>query len=481
MPKNILIFSDGTGQAGGVRPEQLLSNIYKLYRATRIGPDSIIDPSKQIAFYDPGLGSAEIPSPGLMQVATVIRKYLSSAFGTGLTQNVADCYEHILKVYEPGDRIFLFGFSRGAYTVRSVAGVINLCGVPVKDIDGKPIPRAGKALRRIADEAVHDVYDHGAGTERAKLESEREEKARRFRVKYGTEDEESGQNQRGNAPPYFIGVFDTVAALGAAGIKRIGILVGAAVGLAVSASIGAWILSALSPLSFWWSFVCMLAAAGLFTLASSCRAHIKVIRDFPNKGNFNWHWSAWRFKNYDMFLDKRVGHARQAIAIDETRKDFALVGWGRAGDVKEAAPDWLVQKWFAGNHSDIGGSYPEPESRLSDIALNWMAKAAESIPKGVIIDWSKLNLFPDPAGVQHCQVTAVLDMYPSWVPMRFRKSWAVQNRMDIRIDNCDASVRTRVALPAISKCGVSQPYRPIPLRNDPELAQFYGPGILTKA
>ena len=71
-------------------------------------------------------------------------------------------------------------------------------------------------------------------------------------------------------------------------------------------------------------------------------------------------------------------------------------------------------------------------------------------------------------------MTAVLDMYPSWVPMRFRKSWAEQNRMNIRIENCDSSVRARLALPAISKCGVSQPYRPVPLRNDPELAQFYG-------
>ena len=475
MPKNILIFSDGTGQAGGVRPDQLLSNIYKLYRATRTGPDSIVDPAKQIAFYDPGLGSAEIPSPGLLQFATVIRKYLSSAFGTGLTRNVADCYEHILSVYEPNDRIFLFGFSRGAYAVRSVAGVINLCGVPIKDMDGKPIPRAGRALRRIADEAVHEVYEHGAGGDRAKYEPEREEKARRFRVKYGTEDEESGQNQRGNAPPYFIGVFDTVAALGAAGIKRFLILISAAAGLASTAAVGAWILREASPLSFWSAFVCVLAAVGLFTLVSSCRAHIKVIRDFPNKGNFSWHWSAWRFKHYDRFLDRRVRYARQAIAIDEARKDFALVGWGRYQDMEGAAADWLVQKWFAGNHSDIGGSYPETESRLSDIALEWMAKTAESVPNGIILDWNKLNVFPNPAGMQHCQVTAVLDMYPTWVPMRFRKSWAEQNRMDIRIENCDPSVRSRLALPTISKCGVSQPYRPAPLRNDPELAQFYGP------
>jgi hypothetical protein len=44
MPKNIIIFSDGTGQAGGLRPDENRSNIYKLYRATRCGPDTDIDP-----------------------------------------------------------------------------------------------------------------------------------------------------------------------------------------------------------------------------------------------------------------------------------------------------------------------------------------------------------------------------------------------------------------------------------------------------
>ena len=205
--------------------------------------------------------------------------------GLDSTRNVADCYEHILKVYEPGDRIFLFGFSRGAYTVRSVAGVLNLCGAPVKDAEGKPIPRAGRALRQIADEAVHEVYEHGAGRDRATFELEREEKARRFRVKYRTEDEESGQNLRGNAPPHFIGVFDTVAALGAAGIKRFAILAGAAIVLAGAAAIGAWLLNWLFSFGYWWSFGCVLAAVGLFTLVASCRAHLKVIRDFPNKGD----------------------------------------------------------------------------------------------------------------------------------------------------------------------------------------------------
>ena len=57
MARNILIFSDGTGQVGGYEFDEDRTNIYKLYRATRVGPDSCIDPHEQAAFYDPGLGS----------------------------------------------------------------------------------------------------------------------------------------------------------------------------------------------------------------------------------------------------------------------------------------------------------------------------------------------------------------------------------------------------------------------------------------
>jgi uncharacterized protein (DUF2235 family) len=57
MAKNIIIYSDGTGQVGGLRPDENRSNIYKLYRATRCGPDTDIDPREQRTFYDAGLGS----------------------------------------------------------------------------------------------------------------------------------------------------------------------------------------------------------------------------------------------------------------------------------------------------------------------------------------------------------------------------------------------------------------------------------------
>lgn len=57
MARNVLIFSDGTGQVGGYMFDEDRTNIYKLYRGTRICPDSCINPHEQIAFYDPGLGS----------------------------------------------------------------------------------------------------------------------------------------------------------------------------------------------------------------------------------------------------------------------------------------------------------------------------------------------------------------------------------------------------------------------------------------
>ena len=61
-PRNIVIYSDGTGQRGGLYFDEERTNIYKLYRATRAAPDSVIDPDMQLAFYDPGLGT--IPAGG---------------------------------------------------------------------------------------------------------------------------------------------------------------------------------------------------------------------------------------------------------------------------------------------------------------------------------------------------------------------------------------------------------------------------------
>ncbi|WP_176251360.1 DUF2235 domain-containing protein, partial [Sulfitobacter sp. HGT1] len=92
MAKNILIFSDGTGQVGGLHPDQRLSNIYKMYRAMRPGPSSPIRPEEQVCYYDPGLGAGEVGGLTLKR----IRNTLSAAVGAGIDENVIDCYEKII-------------------------------------------------------------------------------------------------------------------------------------------------------------------------------------------------------------------------------------------------------------------------------------------------------------------------------------------------------------------------------------------------
>ncbi|MBW8296291.1 DUF2235 domain-containing protein [Sphingopyxis sp.] len=456
--KNILIFSDGTGQHGGVRPDQRLSNIYKMYRAMRSGFASDIDPATQVAYYDPGLGSGEGGGR--------IKNILSAAFGTGISQNIADCYEAILKHYRPGDRIFLFGFSRGAYTARCVANVLNLCGVPTQDKGGGPLPTGGSKLRQIAERAVYEVYEHGSGRDRAKYELEREEQARRFRADYdcagcGLDDEEQG-----NVAPTFIGVFDTVAALGGVIVRRI--LAGLTI-LAVALAALSWLQN--------WSLAAKVAShlpAGLLIVAFLWASwkQLKVMRHPPGGRSYSWHFAKWNLKNYDRFLDTNVGFARHALAIDENRERFPYVGWGYEKDVQRVNRGdraWLKQVWFAGNHSDIGGSYPEDESRLSDIALGWMLKELKALDNPPHANESVLRLFPDAGAMQHDEVKSSHDSrlpsFMAWKP----KDRGINSQADLH-----ASVIERFEKPAVAQYDELKPYRPTGLRQHEKVLRFYG-------
>ncbi|WP_372891238.1 phospholipase effector Tle1 domain-containing protein [Rhodosalinus sp.] len=476
MSKNIVIFSDGTAMVAGRRPDELRSNIYKLYDAARIGPDSPIDPADQIAFYEAGLGTEEIAGPAWLRPISYLKRLLSLGLGTGLMSNVADIYKTILKYYEPGDRIFLFGFSRGAYTARCVCGVMNLCGVPTRAADGSALPRAGRALRRIAEEAVFEVHGHGAGRDRRKFEPEREELARRFRETYGAQDDPE-TNVRGNVVPYFVGVFDTVASLGASGAKRAAILVVAFTALAVVSLLAADLLDWLLPTDYWESFAVILVVLSLAFGIFNFKRQFRQIRDYPRTGERRWHLARWRFRDYDMFLDPRVAYARHAIALDEDRRDFQRVGWARAEDVAAAPDDWLIQTWFAGNHSDIGGgAYPEAESRLSDIALDWMVEQATSVPHPLIVRRDRLQLFPDPLGVQHCARRELLDAYPDWVPASLRFTWPREERRGVSVEACHPSIIARVTGEPVYRNGERISYRPQQLSDRSGLSHYYDEG-----
>ena len=219
MSKNVIIFSDGTSQVGGINFDEDRTNIYKLYRATRVGPDSCINPSEQVAFYDPGLGSKADGGHLYGGLACWIYNKVSQATGFGITANIIDCYASLIRLWKPGDRIFLFGFSRGAYTIRCLAAVIAKCGIPTHGKDGNKLKLDVVTTRKLAKYAVKHVYqfissrpnDEANFVQRFLLDT-REILAKRFRQDYGSA--HPVDPNLANVYPYFIGVFDTVAALG---------------------------------------------------------------------------------------------------------------------------------------------------------------------------------------------------------------------------------------------------------------------------
>src|SRR5450759_1574571 len=204
--RSLVIFSDGTGQRGGVYFDEARTNIYKLYRAARSGPDSNVPPDRQQAFYDPGLGTQPESGGSLLRAWRTFYNLVSQATGLGITHNIIDCYTAIIQLWRPGDRIFLFGFSRGAYTVRCLATALCLSGIPTQEGEDKPLKRDDASARKLATRAVKSVYQHVSSPRDAQFLDQRKALAQQFRSEHASAEDQS-------AYPFFIGVFDTVAAL----------------------------------------------------------------------------------------------------------------------------------------------------------------------------------------------------------------------------------------------------------------------------
>lgn len=165
--KRIIIFADGTWNS----PEDTeVTNVLDMARAIK----PMVDDVDQVVFYDWGVGTD--------------RKKISGGIsGVGIDKNIMDCYRFIVHNYNEGDELFFFGFSRGAYTVRSLAGLIRNCGL-LKRCHADHIPAAYKLYRK-----------------RSKLTGPNEEAAKQFRQNFAVAD---------ITYITFIGVWDTVGALG---------------------------------------------------------------------------------------------------------------------------------------------------------------------------------------------------------------------------------------------------------------------------
>ena len=119
--RNIVILCDGTGN----EISENISNVLKMYRCLRKTPKT---QPRQLVYYDPGVGTLAQPSTWNKWKQN-FKLVLGLATGYGLDDNVLGAYQFLVNHWQEGDRIYLFGFSRGAYTVRVLAGLIHKIGL----------------------------------------------------------------------------------------------------------------------------------------------------------------------------------------------------------------------------------------------------------------------------------------------------------------------------------------------------------------
>jgi uncharacterized protein (DUF2235 family) len=196
--KRIVILCDGTwNRADSATP----TNVVRLAQALRGEDDAGI---VQVPVYVQGVGAGD----GVTPWSRAVDRGLGGAFGWGLTENIVTAYRHLVFLYEPGDEIFVFGFSRGAYTARSLAGFVRSTGIVARD-DLTLIPRAMQRYRTRGDDDLNPRTDRSHAF-----------RAREMRSRVATS---SGENdwRRANGMPEvpelriaYLGVWDSVGALG---------------------------------------------------------------------------------------------------------------------------------------------------------------------------------------------------------------------------------------------------------------------------
>lgn len=180
--KRLVICCDGTWN----RPDQhnggvtAPTNVVRLHNCVAAQDGAGVG---QRRYYHPGIGTDPVGA---------VRRLIAGATGIGLDRNIKSAYRELSDHYQPGDEIFLFGFSRGAFTVRSLAGMVWHCGL--LDTAGLTDAQAWQRVDRAFDDGYRQRRRHWAdGLGWAFHRSDRDD---------------------GAIPIRFIGVWDTVGALG---------------------------------------------------------------------------------------------------------------------------------------------------------------------------------------------------------------------------------------------------------------------------
>lgn len=177
MGKNLVVCCDGTDN--NITTDS--TNVFRLYRM-------LVRDQNQVAFFDSGVGTTIDPT-----AIGWYRKFLSTrldaAVGLRVRENAVSAYRFLVRNYEPGDRIYMFGFSRGAYTVRAVAGMVKFLGLLRPELEH--LATFGWAL--YSDEARNFPV------------------SKRFQ---GSNDFKRNFSRQPDVRVHFLGVWDTVSSFG---------------------------------------------------------------------------------------------------------------------------------------------------------------------------------------------------------------------------------------------------------------------------
>lgn len=335
--KHLVLFSDGTGNSAG---KLFKTNVWRLYQAVDLCDPADPKQPRQFAFYDDGVGTSTFKPLAIA----------GGGFGVGLARNVVDLYLFLCRMYTPGDKIYVFGFSRGAFTVRVLIGLIMSEGLLRYRGSERDLERlawdAYRAFRR-------KRFPSHWGIKMLRNLRDRVLHARDLLHGNTPYSEAERIGCPGSAAPIeveFLGLWDTVDAYG-------------------------------------------------LPVDQLTRAIDKFI---------------WPLTMRDYNLSPRVLHARHALALDDERNAFHPRLWNEAPDPKDPDNleygvknanrrsrhidgERISQVWFCGMHANVGGGYADDS--LSYVPLQWIMSEADKhglrLEKSI---WNELKALSDENG-----------------------------------------------------------------------------------
>jgi uncharacterized protein (DUF2235 family) len=300
--KNIVLLSDGTGNAAS---RVWRTNVWRVFESLDLRS------RQQVAIYDDGVGTSSFKPLAV----------LGGAFGWGLKRNVLDLYTFLCRNYEPNARIYAFGFSRGAFTIRVLLGLVANQGL-IRNTSPSRERLPESELRHLAVQAYRayraERY-HSVLHVESFFRAARDLFLRVWHRMTGAPRYERDKSLR-DIPIHFVGLWDTVAAYGL-------------------------------PI------------------------------DEMTRGISQWLWPLELPNRH--FNAQDIYRARHAIAIDDERTTFHPVLWSESGMRPPAGSDGrhlvkdekLSQVWFSGVHSNVGGGYPDDS--LARVPLCWIMGEAQ--------------------------------------------------------------------------------------------------------